>query len=501
MIDGKEMVIIGVGQVVNRYWQTGETKDVVELISSAVQKAEQDAGCRELISRVDTLMMVNSFSITTEDPFAELITKLAMNPRHRFYTWIGATAPQWYVNWMKKRLAAGESRLGLICGGEALYSRKIQIKTGVLQGMEQMLQQKKPWMAGDLRDPLTEEEMKYGLMLPVHVYPLFENAMRKNEGLSPSAHFRELGEFCAALSKIAASNDYAWYPRERSAVEILDCSGDNRIVSWPYTKYMCSIMDVDQAAALLVTNEAYANELGIPRDKRIYLLGSGDSSDIWHFSEREQFYASPSVWVAAKAAMQEAGIDLPDIDIFDFYSCFPSAIRMTRNMLGLSRDDPRPLTITGGMAAFGGPGNNYSLHAICSMVEHLRKHPNQLGMVQALSWFISKHSVGIYSGENRASSGTAVLPDFYTKQLKKLQPVQVITEASGPAMVETYSLFHDRQGTPVGGVIIGKTNDGRRFLAKADMAYQDLEKLMYTECIGMRGRVFSKEGVNYFRFD
>ena len=45
------------------------------------------------------------------------------------------------------------------------------------------------------------------------------------------------------------------------------------------------------------------------------------------------------------------------------------------DMLGIPVDDPRPLTVTGGLPYHGGPGNNYSTHAIARMVERLRAKP------------------------------------------------------------------------------------------------------------------------------
>ncbi len=91
-------------------------------------------------------------------------------------------------------------------------------------------------------------------------------------------HYREFGEFCSASSNIAAEPPYAGFKKRKTVDEILDNSGDNRLISWPYTKQMCSIMEVDQTAALFITDEEYAKKIGIPRDKWVYLLGSGDRS-------------------------------------------------------------------------------------------------------------------------------------------------------------------------------------------------------------------------------
>ena len=66
---------------------------------------------------------------------------------------------------------------------------------------------------------------------------------------------------------------------------------------------------------------------------------------------------------------QRVNYGIDDIDFFDLYSCFPSVVQITRDMLGIAEADPRELTVTGGLPYFGGPGNNYSMHAIASMME------------------------------------------------------------------------------------------------------------------------------------
>ena len=497
---GGRAVIIGVGQHVHQPKQSGETKDVLELIESAIHKAEEDSQYKNLLKKVDTLFLVNSFSLSNEDPLSEIAQRIDIKPDHSECTWIGASAPQWFANQMKQRISSGQTRLGLICGGEALASKKIASAKDNTRGWDQFLPKKQSWMVGDLRDPITPYEAKYGLLLPINIYPLFENGLRYHEGLSMEQHQREIGEFCSSCSDIAARNQYAWFQKKKTTDEILDISDKNRMISWPYTKNMCSIMDVDQTAALFMTDESYAEELGIPKEKWIYLLGTGNASDIWYVTERENFHSSPSVKVAADAAMLEADVKLEDINYFDLYSCFPIAARMTRNMLGLEKNDPRQLTITGSMPNFGGPGNNYSLHAICTMVEKLRENPQDIGLVQGLSWYISKHSVGIYSSEVRSAKTHPVTDQFYEERLGGLKPTTVVEEASGKAIVETYVLFHDRQGKPVHGVIVGKLKNGNRFLAKTDMGEDDLQSMMREECIGKSGKVFSKDGYNFFKF-
>ena len=65
--------------------------------------------------------------------------------------------------------------------------------------------------------------------------------------------------------------------------------------------------------------------------------------------------------------------------------------------LGLAVDDPRGLTLTGGLPFFGGPGNNYSMHAIAETVQRARQAPGSYGFVGANGGVMSKYSAGVYS--------------------------------------------------------------------------------------------------------
>jgi len=491
-------VIIGVGQVVHRPEDLTDVKQPLDLIERAIHRAEEDSGLKNLAQKIDTLCLINILSRPCEGLPSDLSQRIGAAPQNESYTWIGASAPQWFVNQTAEKIFSGQTRLALICGGEAFYSRKIEAKAKGTTAWDRSIQPKMPRMVGDLRDPLTSLELNYGLFHPINIYPLFENALRYHEGLSIEQHRKELGEFCSTFSSIADNNPYAWFQTSKTSEEIATVSADNRMISFPYTKSMCSIMEVDQAAALFLTNRGTAQALGIPQEKQIYLLGSADASDIWHVSERVNFYSSPSVRIAADKAMEQAGITLQEIDHFDFYSCFPCAPRITRNMLGIPKDDPRPLTVTGGMPYFGRPGNNYSLHAICKMVELLRQNPNKRGLVQALSWFISKHSVGIYSGMPGRNPWKPLSRETYQDKLDQIKGPDIVEDAGGTGIVETYTLFHNREGRPVKGIIIGRLDDGRRFLANSVNDASDLEAMMNREFIGKRGKIQHSNGLNTF---
>jgi acetyl-CoA C-acetyltransferase len=90
-----------------------------------------------------------------------------------------------------------------------------------------------------------------------------------------------------------------------------------------------------------------------------------------------------------------------DLSAIDLYSCFPCVVEMAVSALGIDDTDPRGLTVTGGLPYFGGPGNDYTLHAIATMARRLREGGG-IGLVSGLGWYATKHSVGIYGAEPAA---------------------------------------------------------------------------------------------------
>jgi len=55
----------------------------------------------------------------------------------------------------------------------------------------------------------------------------------------------------------------------------------------------------------------------------------------------------------------------------------------------------------------GGPGNNYSMHGIVSMVDTLRKDKKAKGLVWANGMYVTKHAVGVYGHQPPKTSWSA----------------------------------------------------------------------------------------------
>ena len=115
----------------------------------------------------------------------------------------------------------------------------------------------------------------------------------------------------------------------------------------------------------------------------MYVHGGGDANDIWHVKDRVDYHSSPGMAEACRQALAQAAIEPDALALLDLYSCFPVATQITARILGVPTDGTHTLSVTGGLPYFGGPGNNYALHAIATMVERLRMTPGALGLISA----------------------------------------------------------------------------------------------------------------------
>ena len=113
---------------------------------------------------------------------------------------------------------------------------------------------------------------------------------------------------------------------------------------------------------------AAARRLGVRADRWVFLHGHADLRER-DLLDRADLSSSPAAVMAARHALEVAGIGADQLTTIDLYSCFPAPVFTVCDGLGLPPDDPRGLTVTGGLPFFGGAGNNYSMHAIAETVQ------------------------------------------------------------------------------------------------------------------------------------
>jgi len=453
-------VIVGIGEIVDRPKEIAEGLEPLDLLEQALHRAEADAGAK-LLGEVQSLDVVNFLSWRYRDPEKLLAQRLGMQPAHCYYGSVGGETPIRYIHEAAKRIARGECAVAAICGAEAQSTVTKADRAGV----------KLPWtpFAHDVAEPKRGAAfqkplaVKLGVFRPVTVYPFYEAASSAHWGQTPHEAMAESGTLWSRYSEAAAQNPNAWLKRRYAPDEITTSTADNRLVAWPYNKLMVANPSVNMGGALLLTSLAKARALGIAEDKLVYPLGGASAEDPPDYLLRDQFYESHPQNAVLKAAMDLADGDGKKFDAIELYSCFPCVPKMARRTLGLSAD-VQP-TVTGGLTFFGAPLNSYMTHAACAMVRRLREGA-RLGLLYGQGGFVTKHHALVVAKappREALAQETSVQGD--ADRSKRAVP-EFVTEASGKGKVESFTVLYGRGGDVEHGVVILRTQDDRRTLAR-----------------------------------
>ncbi len=479
-------VIVGISQ----YRQDKDAPsplDPIGMMSISGRKAFADAKISHLPSRCDTVRVINIFSHSYKDAGADLAEAVGCKPDRTFYSPMGGNTPQRYVNEAARDIARGRSRMTLIAGAEAAYALRRAQKGEI--SLDWPDAEPPRTIDGEDAPGGSDFEYRYDIIAPVYAYAFLENALRAAAGKSLPEHHRSMGSICERLSRAAAVNPYAWIREAADADTLTAPSPRNRMVAFPYTLRMTANLNVDQSAAVVLTSQAYARELGIPEERWVYPMGGAGLHNIWNVVRRPRLFDSAALAASARLAFDQARVRIEEIAFFDLYSCFPSAVEIARRELGISETDPRDISVTGGLPYFGGPGNNYSLHAIAAAADRIRHHPEELGLVTALGWFNTKWAVGIYG----AKPGVQPWTDLDVSDIQAKFDGEALAppteHAEGKMTIESYTIVCDRFGTPDRATVIGRLAGGSRTFAFLDASQDRLAELMEIELIGKHGTV------------
>lgn len=453
-------VIVGIGEIVDRPKDIAAGLEPLDLLEQALRRAEADAGAK-LLGALQSLDVVNFLSWRYRDPEKLLAQRLGVSPAHCYYGPVGGESPIRYIHEAAKRIARGECTVAAVCGAEAQSTATKAERAGV----------KLPWtpFAHDVEEPKRGAAfqkplaVKLGVFRPVTVYPFYEAASSAHWGQTPREAMAESGTLWSRYSEAAAQNPNAWLKRRYAPEEITTPTADNRLIAWPYNKLMVANPSVNMGGALLLTSLAKARALGIAEDKLVYPLGGASAEEPRDYLLRDQFYESHPQNAVLKAVMDLADGDGKKFDAIELYSCFPCVPKMARRTLDLGAD-VQP-TVTGGLTFFGAPLNTYMTHAACAMVRRLRDGA-KLGLLYGQGGFVTKHHalvVGKTAPHAALAQETSVQGE--ADRNKRAVP-EFVGEASGKGKVESFTVLYGRGGEVEHGVVMLRTADDRRTLAR-----------------------------------
>jgi acetyl-CoA C-acetyltransferase len=496
ILDPRTPVIVGAGQASERLGQPGyRRRSPVDLAADAAREAILDTGTgtgagagtagnpAAVAAAIDTVAGIRQFENSTPGARAPLgrsdnyprsvAGRVGANPARAILEVTGGQGPQHVVNEFAAAIAAGRGDVVLLFGSEAIstiehfanrahYAKADKAdRPDFTEHAEGSLEDRGYGLEGIISAHLAA----HGLIGAPSQYALIENARRARLKQTRQLYAAAMGALFAPFTRVAAANPHASAPVERTAAELVTPTEANRPIADPYTRYIVAREKVNQGAAVLLMSVAAARRLGVPEDRWVFLHGHADLRER-PLMERADLSRSPAAVLAVRHALELAGLKAGDLATIDLYSCFPAPVFNICEGLRILPDDPRGLTLTGGLPFFGGAGNNYSMHAIAETVRRARATPGSFGFVGANGGIMSKYSAGVYS--------TAPAP-WQPDNSKKLQaeidgwaaPEQA-PHADGWATVETYTVTHARDGKRT-GIVIGRLDaGGRRFVARGD---------------------------------
>jgi len=503
-------ILVGAGQFTDREANPDLAHSPMGIAAEAAKIALADTGVgHKLAAEIDTLAVVRIFQdsykkprVTTsfgraENPPRAVARRIAANPTNAIYSNVGGNTPQKLINEMAERINRGDVSVALLTGSEAIRTAQLALRNNIeLNWQEEGAGSQEDRGIGEAL--ASTHEIAHGLIAPIQAYPLFENAIRKDRGRSVEEHLLAMGELFAPFTEVAANNPFSFYGTRRSAIELASVTKENRFICFPYPKFMNSRDAVNQGAAVVMTSVGKARQLGIDPSKSVFLHGCSEANEKLLVSERVNLHSSPAIAANSQQAFAMAGKTLEDIDLIDIYSCFPSAVEVACDALGLSCSDPRGLTLTGGLPFFGGPGNNYSMHAIATAIPLLRSKPQQYALITANGGRLTKHATGIYSaspirGEWQRESSAKI-----QAQINAMPSPEFIEAPRGAAKIETYTVCFDKTN-PVRGIVVGRLLEtDQRFIANTASDATTLKQMMQDDFLTRSGAVVSSGGLNTF---
>jgi acetyl-CoA C-acetyltransferase len=468
----------------------------LDMLEQMASEACLEAGTGVLES-VDTIFSLPPLNWREANPAAAVADRLKIDPRRTVICEMGGEIGVKAVNWLAEEILDGRVGTALIVTSENLRTADLATREGTEPDWPADGGYEKPeFVFGHSPMHSHDEEIDAGMIAPIIQYPEIENAMRAAKGLGLEEHRQLLGRLFAPFTEVAAKNPYAWFPVARSAEELITVTPQNRMVGFPYTKYLNAILSIDQASALVMTSVGEARRLGIDEDRWIYWWGGGAATEAaYHVCTRRHLDRSFALVESHTTTLKNAEVAADDLARFDLYSCFPAPVQAACEVLGIAHDDPRGLTVTGGLPYAGGPGSGYTIHSLATMCNLLRQHSDEVGMVTGNGMSLTKHSATILSHQPpKAERPTAArLAARRPTDLPEAQPIALERrEASGT--VDSYTVMHGRDGAPAMGGVIGSYDDGVRFVARLTLDAEGLAAYETEEQVGTVGDVHEKDG-------
>lgn len=449
-------VIVGVSQICQREEDPLVALEPLVLMRNALQLAAEDAEADQLLSQAQSYRVPQGLW-SYNNPAAWLAEQFGAANAETVSAEISGTSVQSMLNDAAVEISTGKKDIVVLTGAETENSFRKARKAGYEQPRTELRYPKPHRFFQALYKENGLVDMEAEFPDAATVFALFETAIRHHQGEGVTDHHKRISRLWARFASVAKDHPTAWVRNGWNAEFIGTPSAENRWVVNPYTKYLVANMVVDQAAAIIITSTEKARRLGVPESKWIYFHTGGEASVTRSVSERMTYHEEPPMRIVGQRVLESAGIEAGELDFVDLYSCFPSAVQLGANALGLSQD--RPLTVTGGLTFHGGPLNSYVMHSIATMVECLRKKPGNRGLVSSVGGAFSKHAHAVFSSD--APPGGFQFIDL-ANEVAALKKRNYVSKYDGEVGIEAYAVQHPDAKGPTHALVACRTPDDSR---------------------------------------
>ncbi|HEY8217976.1 MAG TPA: hypothetical protein VIH82_12640 [Acidimicrobiia bacterium] len=456
-VDPRRPVLVGVGICTQRVDEPGAGDEAVDLMTTAARRAAHDCGAPAILEAIDRVAVPHG-SWGYADP-GRIVADRVGSPHARTVLVKAGIPQQTLLDDAYAAIGSGDLDVVLVVGGEAAHRAAVARRAGVTAPeIEQ------PGVEPDeLQVPTTEIvtriEIDGGFASAMAPFAMIDSALRHAEGRSLDEHRDDIARLWSGFNIVAGTFPHAAFPERRDEAFLREPSRQNRPFAFPYNKWHCAQMNVDQASALLICSVEHARRLGVDPDRTVYPLVALESSFAAPVSQRREIHRWPGMEVLGRAAEAHLGRPPASSDLSEVYSCFPAAVRVQQRALRLPVDGVP--TITGGETFAGGPWNNFVLQTTAAMAERVRAEPGVTGLVTTVSGLLNKPGLAVYSAVPEVP---LLARDLAAEADRATERLEVVAGYQGPARVAAYTVAYDGL-EPVRCTAIADTVAGTRVVA------------------------------------
>lgn len=475
-------ILVGVGTMMQREDTPAQALEPIDMMLKAVRAAGEDSGVPTLLTELGSIAVPRG-RWRYRNPAGEIKRTIGATGATTIVSSVGVLQ-QALVADACEAIADGRVESALVVGADAGY-RLLRAKIDGIRASERDQADYPDIMLEPKAELLHPAEVAAGLKMPVGFYAILESARRAAAGLSVDEHRDRLAAMSAKFAAIAAENPDAWDRRKPGADEIRQPGPRNPMQAFPYSRAHCSTWNVDQAGALLICSAERARALRIDPSRWIYAVASAEANHMLPVCARADLVGSPGAEAAAAAVLAAGRVTLGDIDLIDLYSCFPVAVDVFADAVGLDRDTA--WTFTGGMAFAGGPFNNYFLQATARAVQLMRAGAGRTALLSCVSGILTKQALALWS--TFPPRDGFVRRDVTTQVAEAARSLPVVENYTGGGRVAGCTVLHARGAAPKAVTLIDTDNGARAFaVSEAEDTVVGMER---EEWVGRRVQVIA----------